>query len=187
MLQKERNTEWSRERYIKIKVDFPRQLSDKIVHLYAYLDQTERIMSCLLSQERLQGPFLQLDGTNLFVYRSAPFHLLTLCLSPEIHLEAVSNPSGLYLMSKACKINGLGEWQKLIRFQLYATLTPYQEGCDIGFLGFAKVVLKPSLTAWKPSRWLGEMALDQALDRIERRLRRGLVRDVVSWLDTILD
>ncbi len=187
MLQKERTTEWSRERFIKINVDFPGQLSDKMGHLSTYLNQTERIMSCLLSQERLQGPFLQLDGTNLFVYRSAPFHLLTLCLSPELHFEAVSNPTGLYLISKICKINGLGEWQKLIRFQLYATLTPYEEGCDVGFLGFAKVVLKPSLIAWKPSRWLGEMALDQALDRIERRLRRGLVRDVVSWLNTILN
>jgi len=187
MLQKERTTEWSRDRYIKINVDFPRKLSDKMGHLSAYLDQTERIISCLLSPERLQGPFLQLGRTSLFVYRSAPFQLLTLSLCPELHFEAVSNATGLYLISKICKIDGLGEWQKLIRFQLYANLTPYEEGCDMGFLGFAKVELQSSLLAWKPSRWLGEMALDQALDRIERRLRRGLVRDVVRWLETILD
>ena len=187
MLQKERTTEWSRERYIKINVDCPRQFPEEIGHLYDYLNQTERIVSCLLSPDRLQGPFLQLDGSSLFIYRSAPFQLLTLCLRPELHFEAISNTTGLYLISKTCIINGLGEWQKLVHFQLYANLTPYQDGCDIGFLGFAKVVLKLSLIPWKPGRWLGEMALDQALDRIERRLRRGLVRDVMRWLERILD
>ncbi len=187
MLLKGFSTEWSRERYIKISVDLPSQLPNKMSNLYAYLDQADRIMGCLLSPERLQGPFLQDDGTNLFIYRSAPFHLLTFRLSPELHFEAVTKKKRLYLVSKICKIDGLGNWQKFIHFQLYANLTLYEEGCDVGFLGFAKVVLNSSHVSWKPARWLGEMALEQALDRIERRLRRGLVRDVVRWCQTMLD
>lgn len=185
MLKKGFSTEWSRERYIKISVNLPGVLPNRMSNLYDYLDQVDRIMGCLLSPERLQGPFLQVDGASLFIYRSAPFYLLTFCLSPELHFEAVSKATGLYLSSKVCKIDGLGSWQKFIRFQLYANLTLYEEGCDIGFVGFAKVVLNSSQVSWKPARWLGEMALEQALDRIERRLRRGLVRDVDRWWQTI--
>jgi len=180
MLQNESPAELCRERYLKISIAFPGQ-QPKNSELSAYLNQTERLMCCILSPERLRGPFIQTNGVNLFIYCSAPFRLFTFSLSPELHFEVHSKEEGLYLVSKKCKIDGLGKWQKFIRFHLYANLILDDEGPDRGFVGFAKVVLNSSLAAWKPSRWLGEMALEQALDRIERRLRRGLVKDVGRW------
>jgi hypothetical protein len=63
-------------------------------------------------------------------------------------------------------------------FSLEAVL----EAEEAGLGGRAEVVLQSMLITTPIGRRLGSLALDAVLDRIERRVGRGLSRDLAVWL-----
>lgn len=174
--------EWHRQRCIRVPIELPGGGAPSLAALAAYLEQPERPLRALLAQERLEGPARDPDGPALFIYRSAPFLLLGFRLMPELRFEARSGAGRLQLVSRGCRIEGLGRWREAVRFRLEATLTPYEAGAERGVEGVAAVALISSLAGWDPGRPLGERVLDQVLERIERRLRRGLGRGAGRWL-----
>lgn len=174
--------EWHRHRRIRVPIELPGGGAPSLAVLAASLERPERPLRALLAPERLEGPAGDPEGPALFLYRSAPFRLLGLRLMPELRFEAIGGAGRLHLVSRGCRIEGLGRWREAVRFRLEATLSPYEAGVERGVEGVAAVALISSLVGWDPGRRLGERALDQVLERIERRLRRGLGRGAGRWL-----
>lgn len=138
-----------------------------------YLALVDRPLSALLARDRLRRL-----GTGRFSYQSRPFRLLRFELVPSLELGAVWGAGELALSAEHCRIAGLGRWERALDFDLSARLRPAPEGLD----GMARVslVLPAALPAWSHS--LAGAALEQVLDRIERRLERGLRKDLLTWL-----
>jgi hypothetical protein len=53
---------------------------------------------------------------------------------------------------------------------------------EAGLAGWAEVGIHSRLVTTPIGRRLGSLALEAVLDRIERRVGRGLRRDVAAWL-----
>jgi hypothetical protein len=139
----------------------------------AYLALVDRPVSALLARDRLR----QLQPGR-FSYSSRPFRLLRFELVPSVEILAVWEGGELRLRCSDCRIVGLGRLERALRFALSASLRPAPEGID----GLARVslALRPGLPAWAFS--LAGNALEQVLDRVERRLVRGLRKDLLTWL-----
>jgi hypothetical protein len=84
----------------------------------------------------------------------------------------------LEVRSTDCRLAGLGGWGENVGFSLRATLEPGEAEVT----GWAEVALQSRLVRLKGARKLAHLALEQVLDRIERRLERGFQRDVIAWL-----
>ncbi|MFM7264411.1 MAG: DUF1997 domain-containing protein [Cyanobium sp.] len=148
--------------------------------LAAYLALVDRPVAALLARDRLERL-----GGGRFLYRSRPFQLLGLALVPTLELEARWQEPWLEVVSGACRLVGLGRWEGELAFSLAARLMAVAEGAEMpaaGLVGELQVSLRlaPAVPGW--GRALAGRALDQVVDRIERRLRRGLRQDLLTWL-----
>lgn len=153
--------------------------------LAAYLAQVDRPVAALLARDRLERL-----GEGRFRYRSRPFRLLHLELTPTVELEARWQEPWLEVASVACRLVGLGRWDGSLAFSLAARLMAQSaEGSSAGLLepsagllGELQVSLQlaPIVPGW--GRALAGRALDQVVDRIERRLQRGLRQDLLTWV-----
>jgi hypothetical protein len=141
--------------------------------LAAYLSRAERPLAALLARERLR-----VLGADRFTYHSRPLSLLGLALVPQLTLEARWGEEGLAVRSLACRIEGLGRWGQDIGVTLEAGLRPGDEGLE----GWVRLCLRSPLLAAGWLRAPAGRAMDQQLDRIERRLQRGLHTDLQIWL-----
>lgn len=146
----------------------------------AYLAQVDRPMAALLARDRLERL-----GDGRYLYRSRPFQLLHLALVPTLELEACWQESALRVVSGRARLEGLGRWEEALTFRLAARLAAEPERGsegDPGVSGEVEVALRlaPIVPGW--GRALAGRALEQVLDRIERRLRRGLRQDLLTWL-----
>lgn len=141
--------------------------------LATYLALVERPLSALLARDRLRRM-----GSGRFSYQSHPFRLLHFKLVPSLELRGVWQAGELQLTGDDCRIIGLGRWERSLDFGLSAWLRPTPDGLD--GRACVSLVLPPALPAWSHS--LAGTALEQVLDRIERRLGRGLRKDLLTWL-----
>ena len=141
--------------------------------LAAYLALVERPLAALLARDRLERL-----GVGQYRYRSRPFRLLRFELVPTLDLWARWDPPRLAVHSGDCRIHGLGRWERSLAFELAADLAPVPGALE-GELR-ASLVTAASLPGW--GRQLAGAALDQVVERIERRLRRGLRKDLLTWL-----
>ena len=141
--------------------------------LAAYLALVDRPVTALLARDRMRR--LQ---PGLFSYSSRPIRLLHFELVPSLELHAVWEEGELHLHCSNCQIVGLGRRERALRFDLSARLRPAAGGLD-GIVSVS-LLLPPVLPAW--SRSLAGAALEQVLDRIERRLKRGLRKDLLARL-----
>jgi hypothetical protein len=147
--------------------------------LAAYLARVDRPVAALLARDRLE----QL-GNGRYLYRSRPFRLLRFALVPTVELEARWREPRLEVASVACRVVGLGRWESSLAFALEARLMAQPAGVEMpaaGLVGELQVSLQlaPAVPGW--GRALAARALDQVMDRIERRLRRGLRKDLLTW------
>lgn len=141
--------------------------------LAAYLAQVDRPLAALLARDRLERL-----GEGHYRYRSRPFRVLRFEVVPTLDLWARWQPPRLTVLSGDCRIHGLGRWERSLAFQLAAELAP-APGALEGELR-ASLGTAGSLPGW--GRQLAGAALDQVVERIERRLRRGLRKDLLTWL-----
>ncbi len=142
--------------------------------LATYLALVDRPLSALLARERLIR-----EGPGLFHYRSRSFKVLQLEFVPTLSLAAQWRDGQLAIKSCACQVAGLGPWGRSLGFSLEAGLT----AAEGELRGWTDVGLHTRLVEKGGARRLAQGALEAVLDRIEARLRRGLHRDVVIWLE----
>ncbi|MFM7640099.1 MAG: DUF1997 domain-containing protein [Cyanobium sp.] len=160
----------TRRRPIQLDLD-PNSFSGQL--LGGYLALVDRPLMALLARERLQQ-----QGQGRFNYHSRPLQLLHLELHPSLRLEAVWQEPTLQVLGHSCRIEGLGAWGQELGIVLRAELSPVASG----LLGWAEVAVSSPLLAWPRTQKLINPALDLALERIERRVQRGLRKDLEAWL-----
>ena len=84
----------------------------------------------------------------------------------------------LHIRCEQCRIVGLGPWERVLDFEMAAIL----QTAPGGLQGELRVSLLPShfLPGW--GRALAGRGLEQVVERIERRVRRGLRKDLLAWV-----
>ena len=139
----------------------------------AYLALVDRPLVSLLARERLQQ-----QGRGRFCYRSRPMRLLHRELQQSMILSAEWVDPALQIRSTSCCIEGLGTWGEQLGIALAAELVPAPAGLG----GWAEVGVSSRLMGWPQARQLTNLALDVVLERMERRVQRGLRQDLLAWL-----
>lgn len=159
--------------------------------LRRFLSLPLRPLRGLLNPSRL----LSVGGSR-YTYQSRPYAVMGWTLQPQIMLSARWDGKCLAIEQLEARVNGLGEWQERLHFGLSATIRPLLTTDDLqadaagvnaqleaGALvwaelpGSAAVLLAPVLP----------LALQQLLDRLERRCQRGLRRRAEVWLDRLTE
>lgn len=159
-----------RTRHCRVPLEAERATPERLA---AYLAQVDRPLAALLARDRLERL-----GEGHYCYRSRPFRLLRFELVPTLELRARWQASRLEVRSGECRILGLGRWERSLTFELAAELAPGSRALD-GALQATLVTARP-LPAW--GRQLAGVALEQVIERIERRLLRGLRKNLLTWL-----
>lgn len=159
-----------RRRQLLIPVSAPGASRDRLA---AYLGLVDRPLTSLLARERLQQ-----DGPGQWTYRSNPHRILHVQVVPTLGLAARWDVDQLRVRSTGVRLAGLGSWGERLGFRLNASLEPAPDG----IAGWAEVGLDSPLLNAPGARGLAGQALEHVLDRIERRLGRGLLRDAAAWL-----
>jgi hypothetical protein len=143
-----------------------------------YLSRPERPLAALLARDRLRP-----IGNDRFSYHSRPLELVGRSLVPHLTLEAHWNGDSLELRSLACRIEGLGRWGHDLGVTLEAGLVPLEAGLD----GWVQLCLCSPLLSAAWARGLAGRVMEALLDRIERRMQRGLRGDLEAWLVASLE
>ena len=115
-----------------------------------------------------------------FSYQSNPYQILHWQIVPTLTLRASWGGEQLVVRSSSCKLVGLPGGMESLGFSLEAVLRAEQGSLD----GWAEVGLHSPLVTGPLGRRLGNLALEAVLDRIERRVGRGLRHDLEAWLGT---
>ncbi|MEB3335303.1 MAG: DUF1997 domain-containing protein [Cyanobacteriota bacterium] len=142
--------------------------------LEAYLGLVDRPLTALLARERLRR-----DAPGRFTYRSNPHRILQREVVPTLGLAARWEANRLEVRSTRCQLVGLGSWGEAMGFTLAASLAPR----EALLTGWAEVAIHSRMMSMGPAKGLAGLALESVLDRIERRLARGLHKDAVAWLE----
>jgi hypothetical protein len=130
-------------------------------------------LTALLARERLTTV-----APGAFTYRSNPHQALQWQVVPTLTLRAEWEGDQLEVRSTSCRLVGLGFGMDSLGFTLVAVLRAEETGLG----GWAEVGLHSRLVNSPIGRRLGTMALEAVLDRIERRVGRGLRNDLGAWL-----
>lgn len=139
----------------------------------AYLAQVDRPLNALLARQRLYS-----TAPGNFTYQSNPFQILQWQVVPTLTLRADWGGEQLDVRSTSCSLVGFRPGMESLGFTLEAALV----GEEAGLGGWAEVLLHSRLIATPIGRRLGSLALEAVLDRIERRVKRGLRDDLEAWL-----
>jgi hypothetical protein len=141
--------------------------------LLDYLALVDRPLTALLARERLTAV-----APGEFTYRSNPHQVLQWQVVPTLTLRAEWEGEQLEVRSTSCRLVGLGFGMDSLGFTLEAVLGAEETGLG----GWAEVGFHSRLVDSPIGRRLGTLALEAVLDRIERRVGRGLRKDVGAWL-----
>jgi hypothetical protein len=142
--------------------------------ILAYLALVDRPLMALLARERLNS-----NGPGEFTYRSNPYQILRWQVVPTLTLRAVWAGEKLVVHSTSCGLVGFPAGMETLGFSLEAVLAGEEECLG----GWAEVGLHSRLITTAIGRRLGSLALEAVLDRIERRVGRGLRADLEAWLE----
>jgi hypothetical protein len=142
--------------------------------LLAYLALVDRPLTALLARERLMAV-----APGEFTYRSNPHQVLQWQVVPTLTLRAEWEGEQLEVRSTSCRLVGIGFGMDTVGFTLEAVLGAEER--DLG--GWAEVGLHSRLVNSPIGRRVGILALEAVLDRIERRVGRGLRKDLGVWLE----
>jgi hypothetical protein len=141
--------------------------------LLAYLALVDRPLTALLARERLTAV-----APGEFTYRSNPHQVLQWQVVPTLTLRAEWEGDQLEVRSTSCRLVRLGLGMDSLGFTLEAVLGAEETGLG----GWAQVGIHSRLVNSPVGRRLGTLALEAVLDRIERRMGRGLRKDLGVWL-----
>jgi hypothetical protein len=141
--------------------------------LETYLAQVERPLAALLARERLNSV-----APGDFIYQSNPYQILQWQVVPTLKLRAGWEVGQLEVRSTSCRLMGFPAGMESLGFTLEAVLGAEEKSLG----GWAEVGLHSRLITTRIGRHLGSRALEAVLDRIERRVNRGLRRDLGVWL-----
>ena len=141
--------------------------------LLAYLALVDRPLTALLARERLTPM-----APGEFTYRSNPYQVLQWQVVPTLTMRAGWMGEQLEVHSTSCRLVGLGFGMGSLGFTLEAVLTAEERGLE----GWAEVGLHSRLVGNPIGQKVGTLALEAVLDRIERRVGRGLRKDLGAWL-----
>ena len=141
--------------------------------LLAYLALVDRPLTALLARERLTAV-----APGEFTYRSNPHQVLQWQVVPTLTLRAQWEGEQLEVRSTSCRLVGLGFGMDSVGLTLEAVLGAEETGVG----GWAQVGIHSRLVNSPVGRRLGTLALEAVLDRIERRMGRGLRKDLGVWL-----
>jgi len=139
----------------------------------AYLALVDRPLIALLARERLNS-----IAPGVFTYQSNPYQILQWQVVPTLTLRADWSGEQLEVRSTSCHLVGFRPGIESLGFSLEAVLSAEETGLG----GWAEVVLQSRLITNPIGRRIGTLVLDAALDRIERRVGRGLLADLGAWL-----
>ena len=139
----------------------------------SYLALVDRPLAALLARERLKAV-----APGLFTYQSNPYQILHWQVVPSLNLQARWRDEQLEVQSTSCRLVGFMDGMESLGFTLEAVM----EAEEAGLGGWAEVGLQSRLITGPIGRRLGSLALEAVLDRIERRVGRGLRRDLEAWL-----
>lgn len=159
-----------RRRRIALEFQDPRATPERLA---AYLSLRDRPVRALLARERLE-----LLGEGRFLYRSRPFRVLRFELIPTLELRARWRDPRLEILCEQCRLVGLGPWERALVFEMTAEMRAGPPGLE-GEIQ-VRLLSSRSLPGW--GRSLAARGLEQVLTRIERRIGRGLIPDLHSWL-----
>ena len=161
----------TRERQLLLPITAPRASREQLA---SYLSQVDRPVSALMARERIRR-----EDSGVFLYESRSHRILHLEVKPTLLLSAGWDGERLEVRSLECRLVGLGEWQGAVTVSLESSLTA-GEGTLLGWVQVSIV----SRLAWLPGgRALARLVLEHVLDRLQRRLERGLHRDLLVWLE----
>jgi len=141
--------------------------------LLAYLALVDRPLTALLARERLTTM-----APGEFTYRSNPHQVLQWQVVPTLTLRGEWEGEQLEVRSTSCRLEGLGFGMESLGFTLEAVLGAEERGLE----GWTEVGLHSRLIGNPIGRKVGTVALEAVLDRIERRVGRGLRKDLGAWL-----
>ena len=141
--------------------------------LLAYLALVDRPLTALLARERLTAV-----APGAFTYRSNPHQVLQWQVVPTLTLRARWEEEQLEVSSTSCRLVGILQGMDSLGFTLVAVLGAQERGLG----GWAEVGLHSRLVTNPIGRRVGTLALEAVLDRIERRVGRGLRNDLGRWL-----
>jgi|GEM_PF-1545188 len=159
-----------RHRHLSLPITEPGTSRERLL---AYLALVDRPLTALLARERLTAV-----APWEFTYRSNPHQVLQWQVVPTLTLRAEWEGEQLVVRSTSCRLVGLGFGMDSIGFTLVAVLGAEETGLG----GWAEVGLQSGLVTGPIGRRLGTLALEAVLDRIERRVGRGLRKDLGAWL-----
>jgi len=159
-----------RRRFLSLPVIAP--LASK-EHLLSYLALVDRPLKAMLARDRLKPV-----APGHFIYQSNPYQVLRWQVMPSLNLQAGWGGDQWEVRSTSCRLVGFWEGMGSLGFTLEAVLRAE----EAGLAGWAEVGIHSRLVTTPIGRRLGSLALEAVLDRIERRVGRGLRRDVAAWL-----
>lgn len=159
-----------RRRELSLPITKPENSRERLL---AYLALVDRPLTALLARERLTAV-----APGEFTYRSNPHQVLQWEVVPTLNLQAGWEGEQLTVLSTSCRLVGLGFGMDSLGFTLEAVLGAEQTGLG----GWAEVGLRSRLVNSPIGRRVGTLALEAVLDRIERRVGRGLRKDLGVWL-----
>lgn len=159
-----------RRRELSLPITAPGATRERLL---AYLALVDRPLTALLARERLSAV-----APGEFTYRSNPHQVLQWQVVPTLMMRADWEGEQLKVRSTRCRLVGLGFGMESLGFTLEARLGAEETGLD----GWAEVGLQSRLVNSPIGRRLGTLALEAVLDRIERRVGRGLRKDLGAWL-----
>ncbi len=154
-----------------IPADAPAEVM--VEQLRAFLQRPLRPLRGLLDPARLQAA-----AGDRYLYRSRPYTVAGWILQPHVTLHALWDGDRLTIRQLEARVEGLGEWQERLQFGLEASIWPLAAGLEAQARVWAEV---PAAAAPLAAPVLG-LALQQLLDRLERRCQRGLRRRAEAWL-----
>lgn len=143
-----------------------------------FLSRPRRPLAALLNRSRLEV----LD-TELYGYSSRPFQIATWCIQPRLRLQACWDSCLLRIECLECNVDGLGDWQRLVRFGFSAELVPEHEGCvatvraNLNLDPGGPLELIPEVLRNR----LADQALGQAVARMDKRCQNGLRAKMIAF------
>lgn len=155
--------------------------------LRRFLSRPIRPLRGLLDPSRLEAV-----GSDRYVYQSRPYGVVGWTLQPQVLLRARWDGQCLAMEQLEARVHGLGEWQERLHFGLSATIRPLLTADDPqADAAGVNAQLEAAALVWAELPRSAavlvtpvlQLALQQLLDRLERRCQRGLRRRAELWLD----
>lgn len=157
----------------------PASTAGQLEALEAFLARPLRPLRGLLDPARLQAA-----PGDRYLYRSRPYGVAGWTLQPQVTLEARWDGEQLHIRQLEARVDGLGDWQDRLDFGLVARIRPLEAAVlEAAVLEAEALVWAEVPAAAAPlAAPVLRLALQQLLDRLERRCQRGLRRRAEAWL-----